>query len=168
MRKLNILRLIVDFLWIITMLSIPLILFLFGYIFFSENLGDLNIKINGLAIEETNILTKLLLLVQLLAYLLLIYGIYLFKKSLRCFQQLKMFDKIVINNFNRIGYILVISSFLIEVPKFIYRFYYEKKVGFEIGFSPFILMLCLGIFFMVLSTTFKISKMLKAENELTI
>lgn len=168
MRKLNILRTIIDFLWIIAMLTVPLFLFLFGCVFISDDVSELNFKISGLLIEETNISTILFLFAQLLAYLLLIYGLYLFKKSLRYFQQLKMFDEIVITNFNKIGYILVTSSFLTAVPKFIYLLFHEKKIGFEIGFTPFLLMLCLGIFFMVLSTIFKISKNLKTENELTI
>lgn len=168
MKKLNILKAIVDLFWIVTMLSIPFILFLLVFVFISDDISTFNIKINDLLIEETNIFTKITLAILLLTYLLLIYGVYLFKKSLVCFQRLKIFDEVVINNFNKIGYILVSSSFLIEIPSFLYRFFYKKEVGFEIGFSSFILMLCSGFFFMILSEIFKISKKLKEDNELTI
>lgn len=168
MKKLNILKAIVDLFWIVTMLSVPFILFLLVFVFISDDISTFNIKINDLLIEETNIYTKITLAILLLTYLLLIYGVYLFKKSLVCFQRLKIFDEVVVTNFNKIGYILVSSSFLIEIPSFLYRFFYKKEVGFEIGFSSFILMLCSGFFFMILSEIFKISKNLKEDNELTI
>jgi len=168
MRKLNILKTIVDIFWIISMLSIPFILFLFPFIFFSDDISVFNIEINGLKIETTSNFTKIILSIMLVAYLILIYCVYLFKKILRCFQSLKIFDEIVIKNFNKIGYLLVTSSLLTEIPSFVYRFLFRKKVSLEIGFSPFILMLCLGFFFMVLSEIFKISKNMKEESDLTI
>lgn len=168
MRKLNILKTIVDIVWILSMFSVPLILFLFSIVFMSDDISSFNIKINGLEIQETTIVTKLILGVMLGIYFILIYCIYLFKKVLRCFQRLKMFDEIVIVNFNRIGYLLTVCSVLYGVSSFIYNTLYSKKINLEIGINSFLIMLSIGFFFTILSEIFKISKNLKEENELTI
>ncbi len=168
MRKLNILKTIVDIVWILSMFSVPLILFLFSIVFLSDDISSFNIKINGLEIQETTIVTKLILGVMLGIYFILIYCIYLFKKVLRCFQRLKMFDEIVIVNFNKIGYLLTVCSVLYGVSSFIYNTLYSKKINLEIGINSFLIMLSIGFFFTILSEIFKISKNLKEENELTI
>jgi len=168
MRKLNILKTIVDIVWIISVFSVPLILFSVIFLFLSEDTGNLKIKIIGLQINETTIFTKLTLGVLFLIYLLLIYCIYLFKKILRCFQRLKMFDELVIVNFNKIGYLLIISSLISGTLSFIYKLFYAKTIHLEIGVNSFLVMLCLGFFFMVLSEIFKISKNMKEESDLTI
>ena len=168
MRKLNILKTIVDIVWILSMFSVPIILFVVVFIFLSEDAGTLNVKLLGLQIHETTMVTKLTLGVLLLIYFLLIYCIYLFKKILRCFQKLKIFDEIVIVNFNRIGNLLIISSLISGASFFIHELFYSHKIHLEVGMNSFLLMLCLGFFFIVLSEIFKISKKLKDENELTI
>lgn len=63
---------------------------------------------------------------------------------------------------------MVLSSILIGIPSFLYKIYYVQKISFELGISPFIFLLCLGFFFMILSEIFKISRNMKEENELTI
>jgi hypothetical protein len=168
MKKLNILKAIVDIMWILTMFSVPLILFFFVFIFLSDDISMYNIKINGLEVIHTSVITKLVLGVMLVVYLLLIYCIYLFKKVLRCFQKLKIFDDIVIVNFNKIGYLLIISSIFYGGSSFLYTSIYSKKISLEIGFNSFLIMLCFGFFFIILSEIIKISKNLKDENELTI
>jgi hypothetical protein len=69
---------------------------------------------------------------------------------------------------NKIGFWLVVAAFLDGVPSLIYKVLYQKKIGFEIGLSPFLIMLCFGLFFMVLSEVFKIAKHTKEESDLTI
>jgi hypothetical protein len=54
------------------------------------------------------------------------------------------------------------------VPSFLYRLLYKSKFEIDLSFSPFILTLALGLFFMVLSEVFKIARTAKEENELTI
>ncbi|UMB52784.1 DUF2975 domain-containing protein [Lutibacter sp. A64] len=168
MKKLNILKTIVDILWILSMFSVPLILFMSVFIFISDDISIFNIKINGLEIVETSLISKFILSAMLLVYILLIYCIYLFKSILRSFQRLKIFDEIVIENFNKIGYLLIISAIASGALSFIYDFLYSKEIHLEIGFNSNLLMLCLGFFFIILSETFKMSKKLKEENELTI
>ena len=89
---------------------------------------------------------------------------------LKYFYRLKVFDEVVLKNFNKIGYLLITAAFLTGITSTIYKVYYMSKVtvAFNFTFSPFILLVCLGLFFMVLSEIFGISKKLKEENELTI
>ncbi|WP_372744610.1 DUF2975 domain-containing protein [Lutibacter sp.] len=168
MKKLNILKVIVDIMWILAMFSVPLILFLFVFIFISDDISTFNIKINGLELIQTSILTKIILGVMLCTYFLLIYCIYLFKKILRSFQKLKIFDEQVIVNFNKMGFLLITASLLYGGSSFVYNTVYYKKLSLEIGFNSFLIMLCFGFFFIVLSEIFKISRNMKDENELTI
>lgn len=168
MKKLNILKTIVDIVWIFAMFSVPLILFAVVFIFLSEDTSTLNIKIIGLQVNEATIVTKLILVVMLCVYFITIYCVYLFKEILRCFQRLKIFDELVIVNFNKIGNLLIISSLISGASSFIHEFFFSEKVHLEIGINSFIVMLCTGFFFIVLSEIFKISKKLKEENELTI
>lgn len=168
MKKLNILKVIVDIMWILAMFSVPLILFLFVFIFISDDISTFNIKINGLELIQTSVLTKIILGVMLCTYFLLIYCIYLFKKILRSFQKLKIFDEQVIVNFNKMGFLLITASLLYGGSSFVYNIVYSKMLSLEIGFNSFLIMLCFGFFFIVLSEIFKISRNMKDENELTI
>ena len=49
-----------------------------------------------------------------------------------------------------------------------YTTYYQQKVSLELGLNQHIIIICLGLFFMVLSEIFKIAKNAKQENDLTI
>ncbi|MDT8418567.1 MAG: DUF2975 domain-containing protein, partial [Lutibacter sp.] len=168
MRKLIILKLIVDLFWILSLPTIPLILIFIPYSFITADFNYFPFKINGAEIEVFDLGTKIILTVMLLSYLLLIYCIYLFRKVLGCFVRVKIFDEMVVNNFKKIGNLLVLSSILIGVPSFFYKIYYMQKISLELGISPFIFLLCLGFFFIILSEIFKISRNMKEENDLTI
>ena len=106
----------------------------------------------------------------MVSYLIVVYCLFLFRDVLNHFYLLKIFDDVVLKNFNKIGYLLITSAFLTGITSTIYKIYYMNKVTAAINFSysPFILLICSGLFFMVLSEIFKISKNLKEENELTI
>jgi hypothetical protein len=168
MRKLIILKSIVDLFWILSLPIVPLILIFIPISFITADFNYFPFKINGVEIETFDLGTKIILTVMLLSYLLLIYCIYLFRKILTCFIRVKIFEEAVITNFNKIGNLLVLSSFLIGIPSILYKIYYTENIRFELGISPFIFLLCLGFFFMILSEIFKISRKMKEENELTI
>ena len=168
MRKLNILKTIVDFFWIMSLPVVPIILFFVPAIFFIEDLNLIPFKINGTELFVSDTPSKIILSISLLSYLLLVYIVYLFKKILRYFKNLKIFNNYVIVQLNKIGYLLIISSFLNSMPVFIYRLMVKQKFSFEIGLSPFFLLISSGLFFMILSEVFKVSQNMKNENELTI
>ena len=166
MKKLNLLKGIIDFVWLITIASIPFIILFIGYIIiFSE--GFIPIKVNGTEIIANTVATKILLFSLSIAYIVLVYCIYLFRKILRLFQQRKIFDSLVIENFNKIGYLLLFASIVGGVSNFIVQFK-KHKITLEISLNSYVLMFCMGLFLLVLSEVFKISKSQKEENELTV
>ncbi|GGK36457.1 MULTISPECIES: DUF2975 domain-containing protein [Flavobacteriaceae] len=170
MRKLNILKALVDLLWFFSMISVVAMLVIMVIVFFDIGLGDFDFNINGVQIEILDYGTKFLSLILVVSYLIVIYCLYLFRVVLKYFYRLKVFDEVVLKNFNKIGYLLITAAFLTGVTSTIYKVYYMSKVtvAFNFTFSPFVLLVCLGLFFMVLSEIFGISKKLKEENELTI
>lgn len=94
MRKLAILKTIVDMFWILTLPAIPLILILMPFIFISDGF-DLPINMNGIEVKATDLPSKVVMSFVMLSFLLVFYNIYLFKKILRYFQKLKIFDAFV-------------------------------------------------------------------------
>lgn len=168
MRKLIVLKSLVDFLWFITCIPlIPLILFFSVYMFFNDEvLKIFNVLERGIIITPWSLKVLVLLIVALV--LVSIYCFYLFRKTLRYFQQRKPFDLFVINSYNKIGNLLLISGIVGSILNFIFQLFFKGEFMINIGLSPYLFVICLGLFFMVLSETFKIAKTAKEENELTI
>jgi hypothetical protein len=167
MRKLNILKAIVDFVWIMSFIAIPLLILFLGYVLINDEPFGIPVNINGIEVAVVDLQSKILLICITLAALLIVFCLFLFKKILRSFQRNKIFDLEVIKNFNMIGILLLISSLLSGVPAFIIKFL-KKEVSLEMGLNPFVMLFCLGLFFMVLSEVFTVAKKQKEENELTI
>ena len=167
MKKLNILKIIIDFLWIISWPIIIIILFIIPYIFISEDFTSIPIKINGDIIAPNNMTSKIILSIMSVSILLVLYCLNLFKKTLRFFTQRKMFDNMVLKNLNTIGKLLIVFSITNIICSFIYNLN-SNKINIEISISPLILILCLGLFFMVLSEIFELAKNAKEENDLTV
>ena len=167
MRKLLLLKTIIDILWIISMPILLIILFIIPYIFLSDDYSSIPIKINENTISHIDFISKGVLSIMASSTLLVLYCIYLFKKVLLLFSQRRMFDDSVLINLNKIGEILIWFSIINIIGSFIYNLNLNK-VSFEISISPLILTLSLGLFFMVLSEIFKIAKDTKEENDLTV
>lgn len=168
MKKLNILKTIVDLFWILSIPFIPIVLLVIPYILFVDNSNYLDIHISGFRIKTIDFPTKILIITKMVSELILIYCVYIFGRILEYFQRNKVFDEFVLKNFNKMGVLLVVSSFIMGIPSILYEVFYAENVTITFGFTPFILLLCLGFFFMILSEIFKISRNMKEENELTI
>lgn len=166
MKKLNILKTIVDLSWIFLTPVILIILLAIPYILFVDNSNYFDIHISGFRIKSIDFPTKILIVTEMLSYLILIYCVYIFGKILEYFQRHKIFDEFVLRNFNKMGVLLVVCSFIMGIPSILYEVFYAENVTITFGFTPFLL--CIGMFFMILSEIFKISKNMKEENELTI
>ncbi|OAD46599.1 DUF2975 domain-containing protein [Polaribacter atrinae] len=167
MRKINILKAIVDLLWI---LSMPIVLVIIGFsiaVFFVD-LGDLNIKINSIGLNTDTLFSKTLLVVSALNYLLIVAALYFFKKILNYFIRVKIFEEKVISSFKKMGNLLFISGIISLTISMISRFYFLQKVTLEFGLNQHLVIICLGLFFLVLSEIFKVAKNQKQENDLTI
>ena len=168
MKKLNILKAIVDLIWIFSMPIIPIVILLVPALFFYDNLSDLNIKINGIELITNDIFSKILMSISVLLYLLIIYCIYLFKKVLLFFIRTKIFDLIVIQSFSKIGNILTLTGIIYFLISIVSKVYIEQKITLEVGLNANLLLICLGLFFIILSEIFKIAQNTKQENDLTI
>ncbi|QXP66024.1 DUF2975 domain-containing protein [Polaribacter sp. AHE13PA] len=167
MRKINILKAIVDLLWIFSM---PIVLVIIGFsiaVFFVD-LGDLNIKINSIGLNTDTLFSKTLLVVSALNYLLIVAALYFFKKVLNHFVRVKIFEETVISSFKKSGNLLFISGIISLTISMISKVYFQQKVTLEFGLNQHLVIICLGLFFLVLSEIFKVAKNQKQENDLTI
>jgi hypothetical protein len=167
MRKINILKAIVDLLWIFSM---PIVLLIIGFsiaIFFVD-LGELNIKINSVNFNSDTLLSKTLLVISALNYLLIIAALYFFRKVLNYFIRVKIFEETVITSFKKIGNLLSVSGIISLTISMISKVYFEQKISLEFGLNQHIVIICLGLFFIILSEIFQIAKTAKQENDLTI
>ena len=167
MKKINILKAIVDLLWIFSM---PVVLIIIGISFttFFIDLSDLSITINTLDINTNSSFSKILFVISSLNYLLLIVALYFFRKVLTNFVSIRVFEEAVISSFKKIGNLLTFSGFISLIISIIGKIYFEQKVSLEFGLNQHLVLICLGLFFLVLSEIFKIAKNTKQENELTI
>ncbi|MFD2908767.1 DUF2975 domain-containing protein [Flavobacterium ardleyense] len=166
MKKLNFLKAIIDFVWIMAMVTIPIILFLSGYIIFGYESFDLPIKINGNELLVVDLESKIILACFMISSLLIIYSLYLFKKLLRLFQLKIIFDLEVVQLLNKIGLILISSAIISGVSGFIFNFL-KRNISLSFELNSNVLLFSLGLFFIILSEVFIIAKSLKEENDLT-
>lgn len=168
MRKINILKAIVDFIWIIAVpITAPLTIIFIVIIFF-DGFSDIDYDFLGIELKLNNILSKILIALLGICFLLQIYCLHIFRKVLVYFKQVKIFDDFVISSFNKIGKLLIISGVSILIIGFIGRAYLHNQISVSLGFHPYLLTIGLGLFFQILSEIFKIAKKTKHENDLTI
>ena len=167
MKKINILKPIVDLLWIFSM---PVVLIIIGVSFttFFVDLSDLNIELDTININQNDLFSKILFVISSLNYLLLILALYFFRKVLTNFVRVRVFEEVVISSFKKIGNLLTFSGFISLIISIIGKIYFEQKVSLEFGLNQHLVLICLGLFFLVLSEIFKIAKNAKQENDLTI
>ncbi|MGB0982089.1 MAG: DUF2975 domain-containing protein [Winogradskyella sp.] len=166
MRKLVILKSLVDFIWFVTCIPlIGLLLFFSVYMFIDLDVLPLifNVKAN-----ESLVLLQAFSVLFIAICFIGIYCFYLFRKTLSYFQQVRPFDKVVIQNFYKIGYLLTIIGCFGSVLFFVSKVVIKNKFEINLGVSPYLILICLGLFFMVLSEVFKIAKRAKEENNLTV
>ncbi|MBC7655286.1 MAG: DUF2975 domain-containing protein [Oligoflexus sp.] len=167
MIKLYLLKAIIDFVWIIALISVPFLLIFVGYLLIINEPFDVPINMNGIKITVLDLNAKIALFFVTLSYLLLLHGLYLIKKLLRLFQLKIIFDNKIIFYFNRIGNLFILFGFVSGIPAFFYKVA-QGEIKIEIGANPFLYLISLGLFFTVLAEVFKMGKQLKEENELTI
>jgi hypothetical protein len=170
MKKLQILKAILDFTWFFSSIaSIGLLIFLPFYLFSSDM--DLPVTINGQEIVPNNLLSKLMIFATVISGLLFLFTIYLLRKVVGYFQKREVFNPHVIKHFNLIGKLIIVSSLISNSSLFIFNIINQHYIALSLGFGSydsFLISISLGLFFMVISEIFKIAKNMKEENELTI
>ncbi|WP_375238878.1 DUF2975 domain-containing protein [Aurantibacter sp.] len=168
MKKLNILKIIVDIFWVLALFTTPLMFIMISFVLTNNSADSIPIRIQGVLYDEHNFKTKLLLVSTMISFTIIIYTIFIFRKVLREFQKTKIFSEQVFKGFHKMGISLIIAAILTGISSFLYPLFAKSKMALEFSLSPFILMLCFGLFFMVLSEVFKVAKQAKEENELTV
>ncbi|WP_044404797.1 DUF2975 domain-containing protein [Lacinutrix sp. Hel_I_90] len=168
MKKLIILKSLVDFIWIVTCIPlIPLTLFISVYMFFNDEVLKVFNVLNQGVIITPWYLKVFVLLIALLLFVS-IYSFYLFRKTLRFFQKRKPLDDFVIINYKKIGNLLMVSGCSGSLISFGFHLFLKQRLQLNFGLGPYLFLVCLGLFFLVLSETFKVAKEAKEENELTV
>ncbi|WP_179334166.1 DUF2975 domain-containing protein [Winogradskyella costae] len=169
MKNLTILKGLADYIWILT--CIPILIFLpIGYIygFFDSDAYNILFEAGESNVNYSNPFVHFILLLFMVLTFVSIYCFYLFRKTLDFFLKAEPFHEEVIVNFYKIGRFLVIIGILGSVFLFLVRMIVKNQLKLNLGLSPYIIILCLGLFFMVLSEVFKVAKKAKEENELTV
>lgn len=168
MRKLNILKGILDLFWIFMYPIIPVLILFIPYMFFAKKVVDINFNLNGLLVSVQDFTSKILISLLIISSLIVFYNLFLFRKIISHFKLLKIFDTYIIKTFLKMGYLFIISAFINGLSTLIYKVKYFSKIEFSFGISSFWVLIILGLFLVTLSEIFKIAKQAKEENELTI
>ncbi|WP_179374876.1 DUF2975 domain-containing protein [Winogradskyella wichelsiae] len=169
MRKLIILKSLIDFVWIVTCIPALLLLAFFAvYMFIEPESLNMILDTDTSNIETSLMAAQLFGLVFIALAFITIYCVYLFRKTLRYFQKVKPFHMDVIVNFYKIGYLLTSVGIASSVLVFVGQLVFKSQLKINLGLSPYVMLICLGLFFMVLSEVFKVAKYAKEENNLTI
>lgn len=170
MRKLNILKAVLDLFWFFTLISIAGMLLFIPFYLFSSDI-DIALKIKGQEILATTILAKIVVFVNVISGLLFFYSIYLLRKLVGLFQKREIFNDEVVRLFNLIGRLVIASSIISTVSLFIYNAVEKNHLGLSLDFGSYdslLISVSLGLFFMVISEIFKIAKNIKEESDLMI
>ena len=167
MRKLNFLKTIVDYVWILSIICYPIIIVVCATMMISNNPIDFPIKIAGNLIELDTIWNKIGLIISLLNFGLILYALYNFKIVLLNFKNKLIFEVENSMFLDKIGNLIIFSSSLYLITELLSSIS-KNNVSIQIGIGPFLYLMALGLFFKVLSEVFLIGKRIKEENELTI
>ena len=167
MRKLNFLKTIVDYVWIMSIIAYPLLIVFIGFVFFSNEPIDIPITISGITIEASTVLGKIGLVLSLFNFGIVIYALYNFKSLLNNFRKKIIFEADSNLLLDKIGNLVMLSASIYLISDLLGAFT-KNSLSINLGFGPFIYLMALGLFFKVLSEVFIIGKRMKEDNELTI
>lgn len=165
MKKLNILKYIIDFMLI--MFSIGLLIAIILSVLFILDSEMLTTSSNSLfnGLKGRGFIEKISLSIDLANSILIFYILFNFKLLLEKFIDKLIFETETCLLLNRIGKLLIYSSVIDIVSESILKLS-TNKIGFS--FSGFLYILSTGLFFLVLAEVFKMGKQLKEENDLMI
>lgn len=163
MKKLNALKTIIDVVWIFSLIGIPFILILSLITLINPEF----IKILNKNVDVRTITGKTAVFFGFIYMGFYVYGLYLFRKLLSSFQTKLIFEESTIFILKKLGNVFIISSIIYSLTQFLMSISIEKA-KIIIGEGPFIYLLTIGLFLIVLSEVFEMGKKIKEDNELTI
>jgi hypothetical protein len=167
MRKLNFLKTIVDYVWIMSIIAYPLVIVFCIMVLTSNEPIDIPIKIAGNLIELNTVWSKIGIIISVLNFGLMLYALYNFKIVLNNFRKKLLFEVENSIFLDKIGNLIILSSSLYLITELL-MLISKSTISIQIGFGPFLYLMALGLFFKVLAEVFLIGKRIKEENELTI
>ncbi|MFJ1491691.1 DUF2975 domain-containing protein [Capnocytophaga canis] len=159
MRKIFILKTILDLLFILS---------IFGVLSFISFFLEETIRVNGYDVTADTLFAKIVLWLWYIGYLLFIYILYLFRKTAYLFLRVRIFNEKVVKNLNKIGILLIIITICTDISLMIYSVIERKNIGIRLDTNPMLFKIAVGLLFMTLSEVLKISTKMKEENDLTI
>ncbi|ATA73305.1 DUF2975 domain-containing protein [Capnocytophaga canis] len=159
MRKIFILKTILDLLFILS---------IFGVLSFISFFLEETIRVNGYDVTADTLFAKIVLWLWYIGYLLFIYILYLFRKTAYLFLRVRIFNEKVVKNLNKIGILLIIITICTDISLMIYSVIERKNIGIRLDTNPVLFKVAVGLLFMTLSEVLKISTKMKEENDLTI
>jgi hypothetical protein len=170
MRKLNVLKTVLDFFWLSSLLAIfALILYLPFY--FLDPEMKIPVQINGQEISNQTIFSKVIICLNVISSLIFLYSIYLLRKAIILFQKREIFNNEIVRLFNLIGKSIIASSIISTFSIYTYNIIERNDLSLFLAFGSydsFIISISLGLFFMVISEVFMIAIKMKEENDLTV
>ena len=167
MRKIKILKAIVDFIWWTSFIGGTVIFFILIGIVIGIIPMSPNFTINNIDTENLTIFQQSILIILNLVNLLIVYCIYLFRQIIHSFNSLNIFNSLIIKNFNSIGASLIIVGLAYILNNFLTPIFSNQiRLKLEFGFGTGCI--CLGLFAIILSEIFTIARNAKQENDLTI
>lgn len=170
MKKLNILKTILDLLWFSSIIAVAALTLFLPFLLFADD-SDFTVKIRGQEISSQSIFSRIIICVNVISGLLFLNSIYLLRKVVYLFQKREIFNIEIIRMFNLIGKLIVASSMLSGLSLLVYNRQQGIHHGITLDFGSydsFLVSVSLGIFFMVMSEVFRIAKTMKEENDLMI
>lgn len=167
MKKLQLLKSIIDFIWIMSLIFYPLIILFSILVLFDNDVFDIPIIMSGISINLSTVYGKIVLIISVFNFGLILTAIYFFKKILEKFSKRIIFEVEICVLLNRIGNLIIMASVVDLISDFILKLA-KNEVKIQFGYGPFLYLLALGLFFKVLSEVFTVGKIIKEENELTI
>ncbi len=170
MKKLQLLKTVLDFFFVFSIIAIIALFIFIPYIIGSDEVIDIPLKINGVNVVANDWSTKMLLILCFVAYCFFVFAIFQLRKVMVLFSKRIIFDNQIVLLLNQVGKCFLAASLITSIPLFIYNLTHKSHADIEFGggFSSFLFTASLGLLFMVLSEVFNIAKNLKEENDLTV
>lgn len=168
MKKLNILKAIVDYIYIMSVIAFPIATVISVVYIFNSEIYNLPVIVSGNLAEYDKIWSTIAILISLNNFALFVYVVYHFKKLLANFKEKIIFEMENYQLFYKIGKTIILYAILLFIIGFIPKTNQTASISVTFGFSPSLFIAALGLFFAVLAEVFKMGKQLKEENDLTI
>lgn len=170
MRKLQILKTFVDVFWFMSLLSGIALLIFIPFALFSEDKFDIPIKISGHAIVIDTVLSKIILILNVISFYVFAFGVFKLRKLLELFRKRLIFEELNTLLLNQIGICFLTTSVISSTAEVAYNTFVQRNLTITstTDFGSFLFTASIGLLFMVLSEVFKIARNIRLENDMTI